>query len=584
MRNLFAIVLLSMGIAAFSESLFQVKNNLGKVVLDVTTDGLIILNPKSTIQGYDDTLMVITDTELKAFVNDADDKGLARSFAIVSSGSSTKDTKSSLMRLQPENYFIGHQSGMLTTGTKNTFFGFLAGKENTGGYSNIFIGNEAGLHNGEGHRNIFIGDKAGFSNIGDASSVTVGHDNIYLGSLAGKDNIDGEHNTLIGTYSGYASVGTKNTFLGAWTGLKCDGTSNLFAGSDAGRGYFATPISNTGNKNVFLGGVAGNMHSEGDNNTMVGYASGYSAWDNASSGTQNTFLGSFSGYKTSRSGNNNTFIGYSAGQGNNGNGNVFLGHSAGSQENGSDKLYIANSNTTTPLIKGSFPNGSLEFNTSNLYIYNRSGHADLYLDSYASANSFSNLVFRKNGLAKGYVGYHHGDEYLFLYENGYVSLQNGNLGIGLQGGATQKLDVNGKARIRNIGSGAYAGAVNRTSDGTLISSTSDIRLKENISTLESSLEKVNKLRGVNFTWRSDEKSEKKIGFIAQEMEKVLPELVFTNPTDGYKGVNYAEVTAVLTEAIKELDLKNKKLEEKNTKLENEISEIKKMLKEYGLKK
>jgi hypothetical protein len=43
----------------------------------------------------------------------------------------------------------------------------------------------------------------------------------------------------------------------------------------------------------------------------------------------------------------------------------------------------------------------------------------------------------------------------------------------------------------------------------------------------------------------------RIGFIAQEVEKVIPELVFTNEVDGYMGVNYAEMTAVLVEAIKE---------------------------------
>jgi hypothetical protein len=42
-----------------------------------------------------------------------------------------------------------------------------------------------------------------------------------------------------------------------------------------------------------------------------------------------------------------------------------------------------------------------------------------------------------------------------------------------------------------------------------------------------------------------------IGFIAQEVETIVPELVFTNPTDGYKGINYAEMTAVLVEAVKE---------------------------------
>ncbi|HCY00278.1 MAG TPA: hypothetical protein DG754_09090, partial [Bacteroidales bacterium] len=116
---------------------------------------------------------------------------------------------------------------------------------------------------------------------------------------------------------------------------------------------------------------------------------------------------------------------------------------------------------------------------------------------------------------------------------------------------TQTLDVNGTVRVRSIGSGAYSTVVNRTSDGTFTTATSDVRLKENISTLSGSLAKVMTLRGVNFTWKSEPSMGNRVGFIAQEVEKVVPELVFTNSEDGYMGVNYAEMTAVLVEAVKE---------------------------------
>lgn len=59
------------------------------------------------------------------------------------------------------------------------------------------------------------------------------------------------------------------------------------------------------------------------------------------------------------------------------------------------------------------------------------------------------------------------------------------------------------------------------------------------------------LNGVTFTWKSNPEYGTRIGFIAQEFEKVIPELVFTNEVDGYKGINNAEVSAVLVEAIKE---------------------------------
>ena len=78
-----------------------------------------------------------------------------------------------------------------------------------------------------------------------------------------------------------------------------------------------------------------------------------------------------------------------------------------------------------------------------------------------------------------------------------------------------------------------------------------------------------------------------MGFIAQEVEEVLPEVVFTNPSDGYKGVNYAEITAVLVEAVKEqqqiINTQQKEIEalkENNNeieKLKNEIDNIMKLL-------
>jgi hypothetical protein len=134
--------------------------------------------------------------------------------------------------------------------------------------------------------------------------------------------------------------------------------------------------------------------------------------------------------------------------------------------------------------------------------------------------------------------------------NIFTVLKSGNTAIG-HASPTQMLDVNGNARFRNIGSDAYVGAVNIASDGTLTTATSDVRLKDNISTLTNSLNAVLNLRGISFTWKNEPEMGSRIGFVAQEVEPVLPELVFTNPADGLKGVNYAEMTAVLVEAVKE---------------------------------
>ena len=98
------------------------------------------------------------------------------------------------------------------------------------------------------------------------------------------------------------------------------------------------------------------------------------------------------------------------------------------------------------------------------------------------------------------------------------------------------------------------------------SNMSDIRLKKDVKPIENALDIVDKLKGVTFTWKRDDK--KSLGFIAQDVEKVVPELVedkpaIDDPDTLHKTVNYANMVAILTEAVKELkaeveELKNKK--------------------------
>jgi hypothetical protein len=85
---------------------------------------------------------------------------------------------------------------------------------------------------------------------------------------------------------------------------------------------------------------------------------------------------------------------------------------------------------------------------------------------------------------------------------------------------------------------------------------SDKRFKKNINTISSALEKVLKIRGANYEYKTNEFADKgfsegkNYGFIAQELKEVLPELV-KQDDEGYYSVNYSGVIPVLVEAIKE---------------------------------
>jgi hypothetical protein len=127
----------------------------------------------------------------------------------------------------------------------------------------------------------------------------------------------------------------------------------------------------------------------------------------------------------------------------------------------------------------------------------------------------------------------------------------------------------GNYQFNSIGVGTagstVAGEIRAIADITAYYS-SDERLKENIKPIQNALSKVESISGNTYDWKDGFETihshkGKDIGVIAQEIEKVLPELV-TNRETGYKAVQYEKLTALLIEAIKELSAKVKELENK----------------------
>lgn len=118
---------------------------------------------------------------------------------------------------------------------------------------------------------------------------------------------------------------------------------------------------------------------------------------------------------------------------------------------------------------------------------------------------------------------------------------SGNVGIGTNGPG-YKLDVSGTIRA--------------TGD---VIAYSDARVKENIETISNALHKVRAMRGVNYNKIGDNK--RSIGVIAQEVLKVLPEVIHQDETGMYS-VAYGNIVGVLIEAVKELTKKVEELESK----------------------
>lgn len=101
---------------------------------------------------------------------------------------------------------------------------------------------------------------------------------------------------------------------------------------------------------------------------------------------------------------------------------------------------------------------------------------------------------------------------------------------------------------------------------------SDISLKDNTRPIESAIFKVKQIRGVEFDWneKSTESQQEKghdVGLIAQEVEKVLPEVIQIRK-DGIKAIAYEKVVPLLVEAIKEQQTTIENLESRLKLLED----------------
>jgi hypothetical protein len=116
------------------------------------------------------------------------------------------------------------------------------------------------------------------------------------------------------------------------------------------------------------------------------------------------------------------------------------------------------------------------------------------------------------------------------------------------GGATNGLLIPyGKVGIAN-NAPTYKLDVNGSVGATAYFYTSDRSLKKDIAPLQGSLAKVMSLQGVSFAWKSD--GTKSVGLVAQDVEKVYPELV-SRSSSGIRSVEYGNLVAPLVEAIKE---------------------------------
>jgi len=458
-----------------------------------------------------------------------------------------------------------------TSGNDNVALGFLSLHENTEGNGNIALGNRSLKLNTSGSNNIALGVNAMESN-------TIGYANIAMGSSTLKDNTTGIHNIAMGInalesntigYFNFAagasalqsnSEGLKNIAIGSSTlQNNTNGESNIALGSNSlffndtgdhniaigieslidnvsgesniGIGFSALQ-SNIDDLNIAIGKTALYNHATGSQNLALGHSALFSH----QTGSFNTALGSRA-LKDNVSGDFNVAIGYRAGSQNLGERNVFIGSYSGTHsdyDNVSNTLIIDVTGSNTPLIYGHFYDEILGFN-AKVGIGTDTPAVPLHI-------TFGSDVDLTNGSGVFVIG-NESTHNLAMDSNEIQARNNGNASdLYLQ-------SEGGNVRV-----------------GGAVVHASDKRLKRDINDISYGLQEVLKLRPTEYFWKGKTQEHKSLGLIAQEVDKIIKNVVTYDKEQDKYGVSYTELIPVLIKAIQEQEKAIKKLEEEVAEL------------------
>ena len=401
-------------------------------------------------------------------------------------------------------------------------------------------------------------DSSGRVIIGSSSPITIINTNsLFSTGLigSGQDASGVTYSNLFGVNAGYQASGSNNSnFFGQSAGYGAiDASNSNFIGYQAGYNAKNAFGSN------FLGQLVGYQASGASGSNFLGYWAGYQATDaynanffgtnaglNATNASNSNLIGAGAGYYATNA-NSSNFLGSQAGQSaTNASYSNFLGYRAGYTATGASNSNFFGQNTGRNASSALYSN-MFGYNVGNGDTLGSVGSKKIIIGKNISLSAGTTDSINLGGVLFGTGTYS-----ITTGNPNFTGQTNGRIGVNVVT-PTESLDISGNARIRTIGAATSSGALYYTSSGVLTTNTSDIRLKHNIKTLTNALDKVKQLRGVSYDW-IDEDGPSRIGFIAQEVESIIPELTFVNNNspEKYMGVHYENTVALLVEAIKEL--------------------------------
>lgn len=353
-----------------------------------------------------------------------------------------------------------------------------------------------------------------------ASSPTGADPLVYINESTGDlYTYDGSGWNGVGSGSSPFSIeNVSSVFLTGIAGVGSNATHSFFVGSSAGAATNAS-YSN------FFGINAGYHATSAAYANFLGEAAGYDATNASSS----NFLGKESGSGATNASESN-FMGYQAGR------NAvsaaysnFFGFKAGSN---------ASNATYSNFIGQSAGAGALNA-AHSIFIGSAAGFGDTV--NNALADDYSILI--GNNTSTG------GFSNSIAIGASATNTASNQFMIGSTTRPINELVIVGNGASCTIDNDIYGNG------STGLNCSSDERLKTNITDLDTgTLEKISQLRTVTYNWNANPDSNQQIGFLAQNLQLYFPQLV-REGHDGYLQVNYAGMTPLLVEAIRELDMK-----------------------------
>jgi trimeric autotransporter adhesin len=333
-------------------------------------------------------------------------------------------------------------------------------------------------------------------------------------------------------------------------------------------GYQTLSNNISGITNTVVGHQAGLAITTGNSNSIVG--------DQAlgtNNGNDNVAIGRFALYYNTI-GSKNTALGSGAldgiGVDMTGSGNVAIGYQAGFNESTSNKLFIENSSAKkdSALIYGDFAADSLMLNAKtiirNQLTVKQSG--DL------TGIELGYLTGKQSDAGKiQYGGFGGGANVLNIVGGGTVAGAGVDRAIRLWSEGGLVIRGNTLPDINNfytLGSNTFRWKEIWTNAGTI--NTSDARLKTNITTSPYGLQQVLQMKPVQYNWKTNPSADLQIGFLAQDIQKIIPEAVVV-PTNGDPmGMKYTELIPVLVKAIQEQQKQIDDLKKENAAIKSKL--------------